>query len=172
MPRQQPKPGDFGVVTGSLADAWHTRNLGAALIELGTRGRGYHALIATSATQAIEARPHGAGYVTIGNYGDHITWSQLPLSTHQRAQLVTNAESYIGTPYGWDDDACIGLSVLGLRNRWVLERLNDPDTVMCSQLVSMCYARAGIPLGDKDPALTTPNDLLHILQHTSEPRWW
>lgn len=174
----EPLPGDFGVVIGTIPQAVHDRNWGAALIELVTRGPAYHALICTGPGQGIEARPHGAGYVQLDSYDPaRMLWStgtklSTTLSDRERATLVSNAREFIGTPYGWGDDLAIGLDALGLHCGWVRDRLNDPDTVICSQLVAVCYARAGLPLCDKDPSRVTPNDLRAVIQGHTVPLWW
>lgn len=168
-----PRPGDFGVVCGNLAQAVHDRNFGAALIETVTRGPAYHALICVDAGRGIEARPHGAGYVQLDTYDPaRLLWSSAPLTNAQRDNLASQAHQFIGTPYGWGDDLAIGLDALGLHCGWVRERLNDPATVICSALVAVCYVRAGIPLMQKDPSRVTPNDLRDVILKQEVPPWW
>ena len=168
-----PRPGDFGVVIGTLPQAIHDRNWGAALIETVTRGPAYHALICTDPGRGIEARPHGAGYVQLDSYDPtRLLWSTADLTDAQRSDLAAQARKFIGTPYGWGDDLAIGLDALGLHCGWIRNRLNDPDTVICSQLVGICYARAGIPLCTKDPSRITPNDLRAVIQQQDVPPWW
>lgn len=169
----EPRPGDFAVVTGTLAQAVHERNWGAALIEAVTRGPAYHALICTGPGQGIEARPHGAGYVQLDSYDPaRLLWSTADLSDLQRDTLAAHAREFIGTPYGWGDDLAIGLDALGLHNGWVRGRLNDPATVICSQLVAVTYVRSDLPLCDKDPSRVTPNDLRAVIQGHDVPPWW
>lgn len=175
----EPRPGDFAVVCGTIPQAIHDRNWGAALIETVTRGPAYHALICTDPGRGIEARPHGAGYVQLDSYDPaRMLWSTADLSDQERDNLAAQARKFAeandgkGTPYGWGDDLAIGLDALGLHNGWIRDRLNDPDTVICSQLVAVCYARAGIPLCTKDPSRVTPNDLRAIIQEHDVPPWW
>lgn len=164
------RPGDFAVVCGTIPQAVHDRNWGAALIEAVTRGPAYHALICTDPGRGIEARPHGAGYVQLDSYDpSRLLWSTAELTDAQRANLAAQARKFIGTPYGWGDDLAIGLDALGLHAGWVRDRLNDRRTVICSQLVAVCYVRAGIPLCDKDPSRVTPNDLRAVIQSRDVP---
>lgn len=168
-----PRPGDFAVVIGTVAQAIHDRNWGAALIETVTRGPAYHALICTDPGRGIEARPHGAGYVQLDSYDPtRLLWSTADLTDAQRSDLAAQAREFIGTPYGWGDDLAIGLDALGLHCGWIRDRLNDPNTVICSQLVAVCYARAGLPLCTKDPSRVTPNDLRAVIQERDVPPWW
>lgn len=144
--------------------------MGAA-IRLLTRSQVNHALI------IVEPDEHGPRYVEAQAKGAVITRGiprvlaqndLQPLTDEQRKALSDAALSLVGTPYGFMDIVALGLACLGFRWRWLMNRVQREDRLICSQLVDRAYANAGIHLfNDGRPDSTvTPGDLLiYVAQH-------
>ena len=60
----------------------------------------------------------------------------LGLSLADYSAAKAEAERWSGTPYGWIDDAAMGLGVLGYWPRWVERRCLDTHTMNCSEYVA------------------------------------
>lgn len=147
-----PLPGDYGVV--------RTTGFVAACIRLATRSPANHAFIYVGAGQIIEARPEGARWGTIVPY-PHVRWSTHELTDVQREAIMRATQAQVGMPYGYLDIAALGLNAFGIDLGWADRRVNQMNTRICSQLVAVAYAAAGIQLAPgKLPAEVTPADLL------------
>jgi cell wall-associated NlpC family hydrolase len=154
-----PQLGDFGVArTNGWAAPW---------IRLVTRSTVNHAFVYVGNGQIVEANPSGAAVGKVTEY-PHAIWSHMALTTQQRHAIANAADTLVGTPYSWVDDACIGLADLF---GWhvpepVRHRLNRRDRLMCSQLVDRAYTKAGVhlfPDGRLDGDVS-PGDLLHLIE--------
>lgn len=127
-----------------------------------------HAFLVDHDGITIEAQPGGMRYGHAKSYPRAI-YSE-PVTGARADAIWADAESRIGTPYGWLDIAAIALVCIHVPTpRWALRRLAGTRTLICSQAVCVSYAAAGISLGDKPAALTTPGDLLDVIQHHTEP---
>lgn len=158
-----PEVGDFGVCRTNSFIAWVIRKF--------TRSTVNHAVVYVGNGEVVEAQPGGARKRKV-NLQD-FTWSHVNLTDEQRTTVRAKALMLRGVPYGYEDIALIALGLLGVRWKWVLNRLDDEDTMICSQLVAVCYAEASIRLCPGKPYyLTTPGDLLDVIDHETIPVWW
>lgn len=157
---QKPKAGDFAVVLktkGILVED---------LVSWGSKSKAIHSILAISDTQIVEAMPGGAKLSHIDKYPNAV-WSELDLSTDERANISDYGFELIGTPYNWIDDAAIGLAKrLGVHSpKWVWNRLSDPRHLECAQLVDYAYQLAGIHLffDGRLPGQVSPGDLFNLI---------
>jgi cell wall-associated NlpC family hydrolase len=152
-----PPLGSYGVTaTGGWA-GW--------FIRLGTFSRYNHAFIVGPNGVIVEANPTGAEIGHISQYpkARYNLHTSLPDAT--REQIWRNAEALLGTKYGWLDILALSLRFFGLRWGWIEARIKRQDRLICSQLVTLAYARAGVHLFD-DGRLAqdvNPGDLADIL---------
>lgn len=154
-----PELGAFGVTATTGWKAWVIRAV--------TRSTVNHAFIYVGNGEIVEANPSGAAWASVDKY-PHAIWSHTALTTQQRHAIANAADTLVGTPYSWVDDACIGLADLF---GWhvpepVRHRLNRRDRLMCSQLVDRAYTKAGVHLWN-DGRLegdVSPGDLLHLIE--------
>lgn len=147
------KPGDFGLV--------RTTGLVAALIRLGTRSPANHAFVYVGDNQIVEAQPNGACVSPADKYA-RVRWSSFDLSDEQRDRIVQAALAQVGAPYGWLDIAVITMASFGVDMGWAAHRVNALGNRICSQLVAVSYAAAGVHVAPAwlCPAQVTPADLL------------
>lgn len=159
-----PNVGDFGVT--------RTNGLAAWAIRFGTRSTVNHAFVYVGDGKIVEAQPGGAVLSDATNYPDAI-WSTMPLTDNDRASIAHWATQQIGIPYSWADIAALAFACYGISNRWVNQRIERMDRLICSQLVDKAYMLAGVHLFD-DGRLTqsvTPGDLLTLITtHATAPR--
>jgi uncharacterized protein YycO len=152
-----PPLGSYGVVA--------TGDIGGWFIRLGTFSRYNHAFIVGPGGTIVEAWPGGARYGHISQYPKaRYNW-RTTLPDEIREEVWKNAESMLGTKYGWLDILALSLRFFGLRWGWIEARIKRQDRLICSQLVTLAYARAGVHLFD-DGRLAqdvTPGDLADIL---------
>lgn len=147
-----------------------TGGLGGWIIRVATRSSVNHAFVVNGNT-IIEADPKGLQYNHLSAYPDAILSD--PIDGPQAAAVWRWSVAHLGTPYGWRDILAIALKVSRIPTpKWAMRRLASSDTLICSQAVTAAYAAAGIRLGDKPPAFTTPGDLLHVLRGEPEPADW
>ena len=158
-----PSPGDYGLVRGTGPAMWAVR--------WGTHSRFGHVRLCVDvdgpAITVVEAKPAGALRRTLGKLeGAETTWVSVDPTPAQRAGIVTQGEALVGIGYGWTDIAALALWCLcGWRWRWLDTRINRQDRLICSQLVALAYARAGLVLmPDRLPCEITPGDLAHLTQ--------
>jgi uncharacterized protein YycO len=152
-----PPLGSYGVTaTGGVA-GW--------FIRLGTFSRYNHAFIVGPGGTIIEATPYGAQYGSISMYPKARYNSDDAIPDGIREEIWANAQSMLGTKYGWLDIAALSLRFFGQRWKWVEKRIQRQDRLICSQLVDLAYERSGISLFDDGrlPQNVTPGDLADIL---------
>jgi hypothetical protein len=164
------QPGDFGVLNVP-AHSWRNRFTGALI--RGATASPYDHAITYLDTDGSIGEAVGAGYriAKLSAYdGVDILWSSdaLQLTVPQRAQCISaalklaSANNGQGVPYGFPDIAELSLTLLAKRRapKWVLDRLNDGKTMICSQAVAFILHQAGIDLyPDKTFGEVTPGDL-------------
>lgn len=157
------QPGTFGLTRGS--------DFVGAAIRLLTRSQVNHAVIIVEPDEQgpryVEAQAKGA-VITRGTPKVLVQNDLQPLTDEQRKALSDAALALVGTPYGFMDIVSLALVCLGLRWRWLMNRVQREDRLICSQLVDRAYADAGIQLfNDGRPDSTvTPGDLLiYVAQH-------
>ena len=154
-----PELGAFGVTATSGWKAWVIRAV--------TRSDVNHAFVYVGDGRIVEANPSGAAVGNVDEY-PHAIWSHMALTTQQRHAIANAADTLVGTPYSWVDDACIGLADLF---GWhvpepVRARLSGRSRLMCSQLVDVAYSKAGVHLfpDGRIPGDVSPGDLLHLIE--------
>lgn len=156
-----PQPGDYGLVHGS--------GFLMALVRWGTRSEYGHARLCVGygpgdTIAIVEAQPPGAVTRVLSAWETQVTaWFTVDPTNTQRIAIANNGRDLVGIGYGWTDIAALAAwHVLGLRWRWLDRRINREDRLICSQLVALAYARAGIDLiPDQLPCEDTPADLAH-----------
>jgi cell wall-associated NlpC family hydrolase len=125
-----------------------------------------HAGIYIGANQVIEAQPGGAKRSPASHYA-HATWSHYPLTPEQRGNIGLAAISLEGTPYGFLDIVALAYAkILGRAcPKFIRKWVERSDRLICSQLVDLCYQRAGIQLfADGRPNEdVTPGDLYDLI---------
>lgn len=148
-----------------------TGGWGARWIRLATHSKVNHAFIVNGDDIVIEGRPGGLGTTTLAAYpGAELS---DPIEGPQADTVWNWTIAHEGTPYGWLD--ILALTLLCARiptPKWAIRRLTSSKTLICSQAVAEAYAAAGIKLGTKRPALTTPGDLWDYLHGEPEPADW
>ena len=168
-----PLPGDFGLLTTHQAHTSLLDRFAEWAICFGTASKAFHAFIYTGNDQIIEAVRH-VQVSPVSTY-DNITWSSGWLPAHlvpsdaQRQAIVAAARSYVGEGYNIVDILAIALAQKHLGGEvdsddWIARRLNDDGRLICSQLVSAAYTKAGIALcPGKLAGLVSPGNLLDLL---------
>lgn len=155
-----PQPGDFAVIR---TNGWQ-----AALIRWGTRSDFNHAAFFISETHIVEAQPGGAVVSPWSRYARRTTITSISrpsLTDAQREQAPAVGMAMVGVPYGWTDIAALSLLQIGVRPRWLRDRVRRQRNQICSQLVDS----ARLALGDhlfqdgRLPQDVTPGDLAHLL---------
>ncbi|MCW2902434.1 MAG: hypothetical protein JWO67_4699 [Streptosporangiaceae bacterium] len=78
-----------------------------------------------------------------------------------RGAVVRAARKLVGVPYSALDYAALAALHLHLPSRWIRHRVETSGKAICSQLVDLCYQRAGIHLWDDGrlPGDVMPADL-------------
>lgn len=161
-----PEPGEFFVVRTA---GWAGRG-----IRIVTDSDVNHAGTLLDTTgRTLEAQPGGARYGHISSY-PHALWSgvnpDLRLSKVEAQDVIEVAHSHLGDRYSWFDCACIGCSKLtgGHVPGFIRDRLDQPHMNMCSQLVDVIRAEAGIHLfrDGRLPGDVSPGDLRSLITAT------
>jgi cell wall-associated NlpC family hydrolase len=113
----------------------------------------------------LGAQPGGARY-EVNPYAAAVTrYSAIPLTTQQRAAIVSVACKLEGTPYSWLDYASIGLHRLHIRPKALEDFIASEHHMICSQLVVWVYKQAGIDLfPGRWPGDVTPGDLARLIE--------
>ncbi|MFJ6010202.1 hypothetical protein ACIQHZ_31455 [Streptomyces halstedii] len=160
----EPRMGDIGLTKiGGLAGLFV--NVGQWFV--GDFAPIQHALIYIGGGWVVQAMPSGAEMIPLEEASPVVMWSTglIPLTHEERVSLANKAYDLVGTPYGFLDYLSIALERLGVRPRWVLERVISSKTLICSQLVVEAYLRAGIELFPGEfPGDQTPGDLYRLLK--------
>lgn len=149
------RPGDIGVV--------RTHGLAAWFIRFGTHSPVNHAFVYVGRGLIVEAKPDGAVLGHLSEYRD-VTWLSLDLPDATRVKVVTAALSLRGREYGWLDIVALALDCYGFRSRWIFERVERTDRLICSQLCDLAYRMAGVELfhDGRLPCEVTPGDLYDL----------
>lgn len=161
----EPLPGDFGLTK--------IRGLAGAFVNFGQWFVGdfapvQHALVYVGNGMVVQAMPSGAEMIRLEDASPVVKWSTglIELTRHERANVSSAARYLVGTPYSFLDYVSIALERLGIRPRWVLERVASSGRLICSQLVCEAYRRAGVELfPGKFPGDQTPGDLFRLLKN-------
>lgn len=156
--------GTFGLTRGN--------DFVGAAIRLLTRSQVNHAVVIVEPDEHgpryVEARASGA-VITRGRPGGTVVYNDLePLTDAQRTAVSDAALRLVGTPYGFLDIASLALVCLGIRWRWLMDRVQREDRLICSQLVTRAYVDAGVwlSLDGKPDSEVTPGDLLmYVAEH-------
>jgi uncharacterized protein YycO len=134
-----PQPGDYGVQ--------RTRGLAAWAIRVATRSKFSHAFVVVRDGYVVEARGSGAVCRPLGIRDAIYSTDVIELSSAERSDIVNAAMYLVGTPYGWIDIVSIGLLQYGIRPKWVRDRVQRLDQLICSQLVDLAYEGPAERLG-------------------------
>lgn len=159
------KPGDYvcvDIIIPFLHSPWGW--FINTLIRKFTKSEYSHAFIVIDDHGTIlEARPKGIGYGNISQYeGMPMQGSNTILTDEQRADIISAAKKYIGTPYGFMDILYIGLHTMGFTWTWLLNKVRRLKTMICSQYCSQAGDDAGVlswRCGRKYAQEVTPADL-------------
>lgn len=147
---------------------------GAVRIAQWADGTGFgeyeHAVIYIGNGRIIQAQSEGVSAGDVHSYdGNQTMWSTgiIPLTAAQRADIVSSAIGYIGTPYSWVDYAAIAAHHLHLLPAAPMLKhyVASDKHMICSQLVDQCYDDAGVHLftDGRWPGYVTPGDLWQLL---------
>lgn len=161
-----PKPGDIGL---SQSDGLFGKFILKAQALLGDWAIYTHAFIYIGDGLVVEAMPRGAQIDDSAKYDFAHTktvYAQLDLTAVQRHDIVLQALKLVGTPYSFLDFLALGLTHYKIKPGWVRRRVQNSGHMICSQLVTEAYRRAGIELFP-DKRLSqdvTPGDLAESLE--------
>jgi uncharacterized protein YycO len=126
-----------------------------------------HAMIYVGNGQIVQAMPGGAELIPLEDASEPVIWStgHFDLTEEQRERLVFEARWLVGTPYSFMDYISLALAAYHVRPLWVRDAVYATDHLICSQLVDLCYLRAGVHLFDDGrlPGDVTPGDLWRLL---------
>lgn len=156
---RSPKPGDYLVIK--------SRGWAARLIQIGTRSRWNHAAIYVGIRNGVptivEAKPRGVVYSPLSDYKrtDYVV-SARDLTSWQRFKILREAERLADahTGYGWIDIVALAAVQFRACPDWLWKIARHINRIVCSQVVSVCWSRAGVEaIPNKDPWAVTPGDL-------------
>lgn len=175
-----PKPGSFGLsIIGGKVGGW----VRTGMAMTGDASRWTHAFVVVDNHWVVEAMPGGAVMVPLGDrltdydvvFCDEPIRAQLErlavfdpspeglvaAEATLRRTVCAQALALVGTPYSYADYPLLGLLALGIKPRWVRDRVADSGHMICSQLVDEVYRRAGIHLfrDGRSSMDVTPGDL-------------
>lgn len=137
----------------------------------GDASRYQHAGIVDEDGSVIEAAPGGVRKVPLARYLDGrplaFGW-MIPLTDGQRAMIVAEARTLLRRPYGWSTYLLLALMRLGIKPRWLRERVGTYQRLVCSTLVDLAYLRAGLHLfsDGREPGSVTPGDIANVFIET------
>lgn len=159
---ENPLPGDFGLV--------HIPRLVGGAISRGQRlvGSGSyftHAFVVVENGDVVQAQPGGAVACPLMDAitSRRVAYSAFDLLTQQRARIVANAMSMIGTPYSFADYLAIGALRLA-HFGWLEDYVSADGHLICSQLVDEAYGLAGIELfPNRRTGDVAPGDLANLI---------
>lgn len=127
-----------------------------------------HAFIYIGEGKIVEAQPRGAKISNLSKYdGCEMVWSNDDLTDSQRIIISSKAKSLVGTPYGFLDLVYLGLATLNIRFKWILDRVERENRLICSQLVAVCGKTAKEDLwqcGEPNACLVRPVDLANRIK--------
>ena len=134
----------------------------AKCIRRTTESRYNHAFVYIGRGEIVEATARGAVVSPASKYPSAVWNDEEPLTDEQRHQVRIAASYCVGAKYGFLDVVALALAGWGMRAHWLERRLSRTDRLICSQLVDVCYRKAGVALFDDDdrlPQNVTPGDL-------------
>lgn len=154
-----PKPGDFMVTATGGWVAWAIRKI--------TNSKVNHAAVYVDhGGLVVEAQPGGARLTKASKYKKAI-WSNFNLNGDTRFHIVTNALSFVNTPYNFLDIAAQALVRVfdWHAPKWALKRLSSSKRLQCAQLVDLAYERAGVTLfkDGRPEGMVSPGDLYKLI---------
>ncbi len=171
----RPQQGDYCAVSTPWFLRWHglpVPDIFGILIRIGTRSWYCHAFIYVSEHTIIEAQSKGASLADPAKYAKcKKVWSKDALTDQQRIEIIANAKSFLGRPYGFLDILYLSLATLGFQWNWLLKRVENQKRLICSQLVALAGEDAGVDawLCKKTNAcLVTPADLARHAESGNE----
>jgi hypothetical protein len=141
------------------------------LIQVITRSKANHVIIALDDETCIGAEPGGAKIRPI-SYFEDVIWSDFDLTDTQRTEIVTWARAKEGTPYAYLADIAIGLTfLLGIRTpRRLIGYVSTEYILECAQLADIAYRNAGIVLfPDHFPGQIFPGSYIPLFKQRG---WW
>ena len=159
-----PKPGDLGL---SSSSGWIGKSIRFAQSLIGDYSFVTHAFIVLEDGYIIEAMPGGATFSPVDKYPNAI-YSKFDLTEEQRLRICEEARKLHGTKYSFLDYVALGATHFNIRPEPIRRRVQDSGKMICSQLASEAYRRAGVDLfPDKRlPMDVTPGDLSRLfLEH-------
>ncbi len=138
-------------------------NIVGYLIRLATWSRYDHSFVYVGKGLIVESQAKGAALARLSKYtGDVIIWSADQVVEEQRKGIVTKALALKGIPYGYLDILYLGLATIGFKFKWLLQKVEREDRLICSQLVAVSGESAGVKTwlcGKKNACLVTPANL-------------
>ena len=89
----------------------------------------------------------------------------IPLTMQQRERIVAEATGLLNAQYSWLTYFYLAGVRLGIRPKWLRNRVARADKVICSSFVDLAYQRAGVALfqDGRIPGDVTPGDLANML---------
>lgn len=160
----EPKVGDFGLTK--------IRGLAGVFVNFGQWFVGdfapvQHALVYVGNGMVVQAMPSGAELIRLEDASPVVKWSTglVELTNVERFDIRAQALGLVGTPYSFLDYVSIALERLGVRPRFIRDRVASSKRLICSQLVCEAYSRAGVELFPGTfPGDVTPGDLHKLLK--------
>lgn len=166
----EPQPGDFFVaqITG-----W--TGLGIRVLQWlnGDASKWTHAGILMPNGRVFEAEPGGAANNPLSEYaGRPLKWSTniVELTDEERKAVLFNALQLLGVGYGWGTYFYLACYRIGIRPKWLKDRVQSSQDMICSQLVDEVYNRSGKHLFNDGrlPQNVTPADLNRLLDYPAK----
>lgn len=155
-----PPPGSVGL-TRACGPARLLTTIGETL--LGDRVPYAHAFIAVDAATVMEAWPGGVRWADPAEFADEPVAYGIPaLPPQVAAAVVDAAKSLDGVGYRLRDYVWLAAYRRGLRPGWITARCADSEHLLPGQFVAEVFARAGVPLADREPWEVTLSDLLAV----------
>lgn len=162
-----PKPGDIGL-TGSKSLTGRIVKAAQALID--DHSFVTHTFIVLYDGWIIEAQPGGATFSRLDKYPDAV-FSRYNLTDDKRTDIVVEAIKMHGTPYSFLDYLAIGLSHWRMCPKSILNRVESSGHMICSQLCTEAYRRAGVDIfPERLPQDVTPVKLANRVVHDNHVR--
>lgn len=168
MSTYQPSHGEFGCV--------RTNDPAGLLIRTVTRSKVNHVFVYVGKDdkgydRIVEAEPKGARLGYVWEYSG-IHWSGPAMTQGHGVEIADAAMKLIGTPYSWEDCACIGLADIFGGHRLPLvirKRIESTCHLMCSALTDYAYHLGGVQLFDDGRLFgdVSPGDLDNLIPPAS-----
>lgn len=154
-----PNVGDYFVQRGA--------GIFGVVIRAVTRSPVNHTGLLTDSDPAEVVEALSQGVVRNPPPAEVTAWSTgtIKCTPEQAKAAARFAESMIGTPYGWLNVIALGALQYGVRLPYLIRKLQDKNTLFCSQLVDEAFRLAGVQLFDDGrlPMDVTPGDLYNLI---------